>query len=165
MPTNYRVKVAGTGAGSYTEPLSVHLEAQSSSGSATYNKLVLFVPPYVGGLVPGYATGSKPFQATSEYGNIRAAYLCPVSAITGVGASGAGATATIQLYRAGSAQGAALSLAFNSGTDATALTGTSLGSVTSTYQTVRFGDSLVFRWAQGGTGLALPEAVIVIDIV
>jgi hypothetical protein len=165
MPTKYRVKVAGSAAGSYTQPVTALLLTQSSSGAADFSTPILYVPPFVGGLVPGYATEGDPYSATAEYGNVRSVYLVPNTVITGVGSAGAGATAYLYLYRAGSLIGTIASLAFDSGVNAGAIDGRSLGTISTTYQTIRFGDVLEFRWLQGGTGLALPASRLVVDIV
>jgi hypothetical protein len=167
MPTNARVKTFSTGQGSYTHPgLSAFIATQSSSGGATYNMSVAMIAPYVSGILPGWGTGQRPVQGTAVYGVIRAVYLTTVTTMSGTGVAGAGATATVQLYRSGASAKTAATLAFNTGVDATALTPKAITvSTTLTNIQVRYGDLIVFRWAQGATGLTLPEAMLQIDII
>lgn len=167
MPTNKRVATFATGQGSYTGPgLSVIIPTQGASGGATYNVGVGMIAPYVSGILPGWSIGQAPVQGTAAYGIIRAVYLTSTTAITGTGAAGAGATATLRIYRAGVAAVTAATLAFDSGVNTSALTPKAITmSTTVANIQVRFGDLLVFRWAQGATGLALPESNVQVDLI
>lgn len=167
MPTNERVRVFATGQGSYSKSITFGpIPVQASSASAVYNYGGYFVAPYVSGILPGWSIGTKPIQGTSVYGIIRAVYLTATTTISGTGSGGAGATATVRLYRSGSSAKTAATLAFDTGVDATALT-PKLIPVSATLANVQvlFGDLIVFRWTQGGTGLATTEASLTIDLI
>lgn len=166
MPGLLREKLGLTGRGSYFGP-GVHafrLIAQSSSAAADYITGVFYVPPFLTDFGTSRVRNGQPFGDPEIY-IVKTAYLVPDTTITGTGSSGAGATASVRKYSAGSAEGDIFSLAFNTGTNATALTGTSLGTASTTYNYLAAGDALVFRWLQGGTGLALPASHLVVEIV
>lgn len=166
MPGLLREKLALTGRGSYFGP-GVHafrVLAQSSSASADYITGLFYVPPFLTDFGTSRSRNSQPF-GDSEIYVVKTAYIIPDTVITGTGSAGAGATATVRKYSAGTAEGNIFSLAFNTSTNAAALTGTSLGTASTTYNFLAAGDALIFRWLQGGTGLALPAATVVVEIV
>lgn len=163
MPGLLHEKLALTGRGSYTGVHSFRVLAQSSSGAADYITGIFYVPPFITSLGVPESRNSQPY-GDSEIYLVKSAYIIPDTTITGTGSSGAGATAQIRKYSAGSAEGSVFSLAFDTGVDATALTGTSLGTASTSYNFLAAGDALIFRWLQGGTGLALPAAHVVIEI-
>ncbi len=165
MPILKRQALALTGRGSYTLPLSERFIAQTSSASADYFTNVFYVPPYIAG--PGLSpqsVESQPYGDTTIY-SVQAVYIVTDTAVTGTGSSGAGATAKLLKYNAGSATGTIASLAFDTNVNTTALEGKSLGTISATYGYLSAGDSLVFEWLQGGTGLALPAGFVIVDLV
>jgi hypothetical protein len=168
MPTNAKVKTFATGVGSYTGMgVQQWVATQASSASANYKLSLGFVAPYVSGILQGWSIGQKQIQGTDEYGIVRSVYLTTITTMSGTGASGAGATAKLLLYRAGVVvTNAVASLAFNTGVDATALTPKLITlSTTKNDLKVRWNDLLVFQWLQGATGLALPEALVSVDLI
>jgi hypothetical protein len=110
---------------------------------------------------------------TSLY-TILGAWLQTDTAITGTGASGAGATANVILYNtAGVSVGTLFSLAFNTGINTVAFVPLTLGSVLTGVVgrsipggfLAKAGEGISFQWLQGATGLALPAASVIIDYV
>lgn len=163
--------------GSYTITIPIHVTAQVAGANATY-EVPLWSPAhyiqqtgYAG--APGTnASDSLPFTGTSFTHVILAAYIIPITTITGGGAT-VTATATIQLYTAaGASVGVLFSKAYTTGVNATALTASTLGTPSTTVRPLSGGCSinkdevLTFKWVQSATtGLALPDSTIVLDIV
>ena len=118
--------------GQLTVPVSTRVLAQTSSASADYETVIWGSAPFVqqtGLGSPGSNVGHRdPFTGLTARHLLLRAYILPDTVITGVGSAGAGATAQIRIYDStGTVVGVLLSLAFNSGTNGTALAMTSLG--------------------------------------
>lgn len=171
-------KLAQSGlTGSYTVPVSCTLLAQGASASATYEHGIWGGLPFTaqtGLRGPGSNIGdSTPYSGVTNLFVILGAYLITDTAVTGGAASTTAATATIRLYdSAGVSVGVLFSLTFSTGTDTVAYTPKSLGAASTTVRAlgggcaIRSTEALTFRWAQTATtGLALPAACIVLDIV
>lgn len=165
MPTLNRIKFSADGAGAYSLPVTAQLYADAEDNDSESNQAVWYTGVYREGILPGWALDSKAYQGTDNGFIIRGVYLVADSTITGTGSSGAGATANLNIYRSGSSAVTAATLAFDTGVDATAFVAKELTiSTTQANYMVRWGDVLVFNWAQGSTGLALPTATLCIDI-
>lgn len=165
--------------GSRTVPISIRVLAQTASASADY-ETAIWTPldaVFDSGLPgPGTNVGHlNPYTGLAETHKIMGAYLITDTAVTGGGAS-VQATAKIRLYDdTGTLVGTLFSLLFSTGVNTTALLGKSLGTAITTLRAasnlpngfgIREDETLTFEWLQSATtGLALPAAVVVLDIV
>lgn len=159
-----------------TLPIAVPVAAQSASAGATYEVPLWCSGDYTAQTgLPGPGTNistSAPFTGDPGRYVILHAYLVPITGITGGGAT-VQATANIQLYDStGASVGTLFSLLYSTGVNATALAQNSLGSPSTTVRNIAQGcvihknETLSFQWVQSGTtGLALPAATIVLDLI
>lgn len=118
------------------------------------------------GTVTLSASSSTEFAIYSAHSavNLNAIKLTLDTVLTGTGAAGAGATLYINRYNSAGvkqgADGAVASIQLNTGKNVSALTltdvGTLAGAALGVTQLAK-GDTLTLKWAQGGTGLALPS--------
>lgn len=165
MPTHTRVKTFATGIGAYTIGVCATLPVDAADNDSEEDTAIYYVAPFVSGILPGWSTSQRPVQGTSQAHIVRAVYLTVQTTLTGTGVSGAGATGSLRIYRAGVTAVTVASLAFNTGIDGTAYVPLAITlSTTADDLKVRFGDLLVWRWAQGSTGLALPLSQLQVDL-
>lgn len=178
MTWHEQSKVAGRSgmAGSYTVAIPIHLTAQGAAGGGSYEVPVWTAAHFIqqaGYAGPGSNAGDAPlFTGNTALYTILAAYLVPLTTITG-GDSTHNATASIILYNsAGSSVGTLFSKAYTTGNNATALVANSLGNPSTSVRSINGGctinkdEVLTFKWLQSATtGLALPDASLVLDIV
>ena len=177
MTWRIKSKLAQNGlAGSFTVPVSCRLLTQGASASATYETGVWSAPPFTAQTgYPGNGSNAghdDPYTADTNNYVILGAYLITDTAVTG-GGSTVQATASIMLNdSAGVDVGVLFSLLFSTGVDTVAYTARSLGNPSTTVRSIpggcliRENETLTFRWIQSATtGLALPAAAIVLDIV
>jgi hypothetical protein len=173
--TKLRV-VDGSVAGALTVPVSCKVLAQTASASADYETAIWSASSFTAmGAYRGLGSNagtSLPFTGDTSLYVILGAYLITDSAVTGGGAT-VQATAKIRLYdSAGVLVGTLFSLLFASGVNTVAFAEKSLGAGSTTVRSITNGnlirkdETLTFEWLQSGTtGLALPAAVVVLDIV
>ncbi len=165
--------------GTYTVPTAVRVLAQSASASADYITAVFsplaFTQDAGLGTYGSNAGSFQPYSAILETHKIMGAYLITDTAVTGGGAT-VQATANILLYDAtGTFVGTLYSLLFSTGVNTTALLAKSLGTASTSLRAasnlvngfgIRKNETLVFEWLQSATtGLALPAATVILDIV
>lgn len=166
----------GSVAGSLTVPVSCRVLAQTASASADYETAVWsassFTPMAAYRGLGSNSGTALPFVADQSIHVILKAYLITDTAVTG-GASTVQATAKINLYdSAGVSVGTLFSLLFSTGVNTAAFAEKSLGAPSTTVRSINGGcliqkdETLTFEWVQSATtGLALPAAVVVLDIV
>ena len=177
-----RTKIQGLSdlVGTRTVPTSVRVLAQTASASADYETAIWtpLEPTFDAGLGGGVGTNiqsGNPYSGILETHKIMGAFLLPDAAITGGGAT-VQATAKIRLYDdTGTLVGTLYSLLFTTGVNATQFLGKSLGTAITTLRAasnlvngfgIREDETLTFEWVQSATtGLALPAATVILDIV
>ena len=127
--------------------LKSNVAAQSASASASFTQEI--------GVVPST-------ESETSWTVVRAS-ITTQTAVTGAGASGAGATANIRQIHGGTG-GTITTLAtqqFKTGTNTVA---EEEFTFTISSSSVAAGDVIDFQWVQGGTGLALPASEVQVEI-